>query len=221
MMYMKKYFPFVFLALGLLVICCYPLSAADPATWNIKWNSDASIDETVIISEPNVVIEDKDWQTSHSGQSLVLSRHVDNWQEYSKLGDRLPLELTQKDFWLLKFSSLTMKEATPGSLFEQFNQFRGARLSIEVPGIIRDSSADEKVDSTATWNLSTASPVTLNAVAFDGVILGISLFALGFLIIFIIFASRIRRVNQLIAQEYSLERAAEEFARGDMEEQEE
>lgn len=221
-MYMKKYFPAVLLVLGLLIASCSPVQATGETTWNIKWNTNNSLDETVTVQGHNVVIQDNEWKTSRSDQGLILTRHINDWQEYSKLGDGLPLQLTQKDFLLIKLSSLNMKEqVSPGSLYEQFTDFDGARLSIEVPGIIRESSAQEKVESTAIWTLSTAGAITLNAIVFDGVLLGIAFFALCSIIIFIIFLNRIRRVNQLIVQEYSLERAAEEFARGDMEEQEE
>lgn len=220
-MYMKKYFPVVLLVLGFLIVGYSPAQATGQAAWNIKWNSNGSLDETVTIRNHNIIIQDNEWQTSRSDQGLILTRHINNWQEYSKLGDGLPLELSQKDFWLIKSSTLTMKEqARPGSLYEQLTDFGGARLSIEVPGIIRESTAQEKIDSTAVWTLGTADAVTLNAVVFDGIVLGIAFFALCAIIILIIFLSRIRRVNRLIAQEYSLERAAEEFARGDMEEQE-
>ncbi len=220
-MYMKKYFPAVFLVLGLLMVICFPAAASDQAAWNIKWNSNGSLDETVTIRDQNIVIPDNQWKTSRFDQGLILTRHINNWQEYSRRGDGLPFELSQKDFWLIKSSTLTMKEQVrPGSLYEQLADEGGTRLSIEVPGIIRATSAQEKIDSTAVWNLSTGGVITLEAVIFDGIVLGIALFALGAITIFIIFLHRLRRVNQLIAQEYSLEKAAEEFARGDMEEQE-
>ena len=91
---MKKYFPFVFIVLGFLFVNCPFLLGAGATTWTIKWNSNGSLDEKVNISGHNVaVIDDKEWNSSRSGQDLVLSRHIKNWQEYSRFNDRLPLEI--------------------------------------------------------------------------------------------------------------------------------
>lgn len=223
-MYMKKYFPVVILVLGLLLISYSSLQAGDEASWTIKWNSNGSLDEKVIITNHNVVINDQEWETSRSGNQIILSRHIKDWQAYSQLSNNVPLNVVEKDYLLLKFSSLTAKqEATPGGLFEEFSQFTDSSLSIEVPGVIRNSSAQLNQNSIAVWNLADpqASPVELDAIVFDGIFLGISFFVLCFIIIFIIYLNRIKRVNRLIAEEYSLERAALEFAQGENDKEEE
>jgi hypothetical protein len=220
MMYMKKYFPVVLIIILGLFIAVLPGQASDEATWNLKWNNDGSLDETVTVFDHNIVIEADNWETSRSDQALTLSRHVDNWQDYLNLEDGLPLVLVEKNYGLVKTSTLTMKDASPGSLYEQFGAIDGARLSIEVPGIISETSAQEKIESTAVWELGSAGAITLKASIFDGVVLGIIFFALCAIIIFFVFLRRIKRVNQLIAEEYSLEKAAEEFARGDTDKEE-
>jgi hypothetical protein len=124
----------------------------------------------------------------------------------------------------MKFVSLTVKqEANPGSLFDQFMGLADARLSIEIPGAIRNSNAEVSQNSMAIWNLASlqSSPVKLDAVIFDGIFLGITFFAFCFIIIFIIYLNRISRVHRLIAEEYSLERAALEFTQGENENKEE
>jgi len=219
-MYMKKYFPVVFIIILGLFISALPVQATDEATWNLKWNNDGSLDETVTVFNHNIVIEADNWKTSRSDQGLILRRHVNNWQDYRKLDDGLPLELAERNYRLIKASTLTMKEESPGSLYEQFCAFNGARLSIEVPGIIRETSAQDKIESTAAWTVGSAGAITIKALIFDGVLLGIIFFAFCSIIIFLIFLHRIRRVNQLIAEEYSLEKAAEEFARGDINKEE-
>ena len=223
-MYMKKYFPVVILVVGLLLLSCSSLQAGDEASWTIKWNNNGSLDEKVVIPGNNVVVIGQEWETSHSGNQTILSRHVKDWRAYGQLGDSLPLTVVQKDYVLLKFASLTVKqEATPGSLFEQFIGLSNARLSIEVPGAIRNSNAQASQDSLATWNLASleSSPVKLDAVIFDGIFLGITFFAFCFIIIFIIYLNRIRRVHRLIAEEYSLERAVLEFTQGENDKEEE
>ncbi|MDD3270968.1 MAG: hypothetical protein PHR04_02555 [Syntrophomonadaceae bacterium] len=217
---MKKLFPVVILVLGLLLINCSSLPAGDEASWTIKWNSNGSLDEKIIIANHIVVTNDQEWETSRSGNQVILSRHVNDWRAYGQLGDSLPITVVQKDYLLMKFASLTVKqEATPGSLFEQFISLTDARLSIEVPGAIRNSNAEASQNSVAVWNLDDlqSSPVKLDAVIFDGIFLGISFFVFCFIIIFIIYLRRIRRVHRLIAEEYSLERAALEFSQGENE----
>lgn len=221
---MKKYFPVVILVVGLLLLSCSSLQAGDEASWTIKWNNNGSLDEKVVIPGNNVVVIGQEWETSHSGNQTILSRHVKDWRAYGQLGDSLPLTVVQKDYVLLKFASLTVKqEATPGSLFEQFIGLSNARLSIEVPGAIRNSNAQASQDSLATWNLASleSSPVKLDAVIFDGIFLGITFFAFCFIIIFIIYLNRIRRVHRLIAEEYSLDRADLEFTQGEIDKEEE
>ncbi len=223
-MYMKKYLPVVILVLGLLLISCSSLQANNEASWTIKWNSNGSLDEKVIIANHNVVINEQEWETSHTGNQTILSRHVRDWRAYGELSDSLPLTVVQKDFVLMKFASLTVKqEATPGSLFDQFMGLTDASLSIEIPGAIRNSNAEVSQNSMAIWNLASlqSSPVKLDAVIFDGLFLGITFFAFCFIIIFIIYLNRIRRVHRLIAEEYSLERAALEFTQGENENKEE
>jgi hypothetical protein len=221
---MKKYLPVVILVLGLLLINCFSLQANDEASWTIKWNSNGSLDEKVIIASPNVVINEQEWETSRSGNQVILSRHVNDWRAYSQLSDSLPITVVQKDFLLMKFASLTVKqEATPGSLFEQFISLTDARLSIEVPGAIRNSNAEVSQNSIAIWNSANLQslPVKLDAVIFDGIYLGITFFVFCFVVIFIIYLNRIRRVHRLIAEEYSLERAALELTQGENENKEE
>ncbi len=223
-MFMKKHFPIIFLVVGLLLISCSPLQASDKAAWTIKWNSNGSLDEGVIIPNQNVVVNDQEWETSRSGNQMILSRHIKDWQAYRQLGDSLPFEVAQRDFLVLKIASLTVKqEANPGSLFEQLTRHSDANLNIEVSGVIRNSNADVKQDNVAVWNLGTSrsSPLKLDTVIFDGIYLSITFFIFCFIIIFIIYLNRIRRVNRLIAEEYSLERAALEFAQGENDNQEE
>jgi hypothetical protein len=217
---MKKLFPVVILVLGLLLFTCSSLQAGDEASWTIKWNNNGSLDEKVVITNHNVVINNQEWESSHSGNQIILSRHINDWRAYGQLGDSLPITVVQKDYLLMKFASITVKqEATPGSLFEQFMGLTNARFSIEVPGAIRNSNAEVSQNSVAVWNLDNlqSSPVKLDAVIFDGIFLGISFFVFCFIIIFIIYLNRIRRVHRLIAEEYSLERAALEFSQGENE----
>ena len=223
-MYMKKHFPVVILVLGLLLITCSSLQASDEASWTIKWNNNGSLDEKVIITNLNVVINDQEWESSRSGNQVILSRHVKDWRAYGQLSDSLPITVVQKDYLLIKFASLTVKqEATPGSLFEQFIGLPDAHLSIEVPGAVRNSNAEVSQNSIAVWNIDNlqSSPVKLDAAIFDGIFLGISFFVFCFIIISIIYLNRIRRVHRLITEEYSLERATLEFFQGENENKEE
>lgn len=222
-MYMKKYFPVVILVLGLLLISGSSLLANDEASWTIKWNNNGSLDEKVIVPNHNVVINEQEWEISQSGNQTILSRHVRDWRAYGQLSDSLPLTVVQKDYLLMKFASLTVKqEPTSRSLFEQFIGLTDARLSIEVPGAIRNSNADVSQNSIAVWNLGNlqSSPAKMDAVIFDGIFLGITFFIFCFIIIFIIYLNRIRRVHRLIADEYSLERAALELTQDETGEEE-
>jgi len=70
---MKKFLPVVILVLGMLLISCSSLQASDEASWTIKWNSNGSLDEKVVIPGHNVVLNEQEWETSHSGSNYSIS----------------------------------------------------------------------------------------------------------------------------------------------------
>jgi len=217
---MKKCFPVLLLVIGFLFVTCNSVQAEPQATWHIEWNRDNSLNETVIIQGHNVVIEDSEWNISRSGQKLTLTRSSKDWHEYSKFNDRVPFRVKEKNFLLVKFSNLTVDKAINSSLYEQFKNLEGARLSIDVPGIIQETSAPLRDESSVNWTLDDNQVVSLAIIAFDGVITGIVFFILGFILVFLVYLRRVKKVDQLIAEKYSLQRAAEEFARGEINGQE-
>ncbi|MGI5912494.1 MAG: hypothetical protein ACOX6E_07950 [Syntrophomonadaceae bacterium] len=210
---MKKYFPVAITVLFLLLVSCSLLYAGNLAAWNIKWNYDSSLDETVAIQGYKVTIDAKGWDTLHSDQKTILTRHVTDWNEYSKLPDQLPLEVRQHNFWLIKLSNITMvNKLNTGSLLEQLKD-SGANfdIKIEVPGIVVNSNADKEGYFSAAWNYDSGKVMKLTTLEFNWLALLLVLFLLSALIVFLIFLRRIKSMEQFIAYEYSLEKAVEEL----------
>ena len=84
-------------------------------------------------------------------------------------------------------------------------------FSLSIPGNISQHSADQVSENQLWWKnlkknkgLPDDVPLLASSIV-DGMTLGITIIALGALIVLCYFINRIRRVNKLIADVYSLE----------------
>lgn len=213
---MKKYFP-VFMLVCLVCFNLVPVASAAQATWQLTCQDDSTILERVVV-EGKDITSSSQWQRSQEGAKLILERKVENWQAYSKLEDRFPLSAQVRDFIVYKVTTLNLDETAvnTGGVFSQVADLDQLRLEIAVPGIIRENSATMVDELTAFWDPFSLEYIDdtqrlLKAVIFDGLLLAVTIFGLGLLIIAGVFINRIRNVHKLIDDEYSLERAAEEL----------
>ncbi len=211
---MKKYFP-LFLIFVLLLFPSRCL--AGQLEWQLSWGEDDKIQERLSIFAHEIAVEDDEWDYSITEEKAMLSREVETWQDYNDLSDRLPVLISEKDYILFKIISLKADEKTvpPTSVYAQVAELYGAELKITVPGIISADSAKEVNELTATWKFAQIKDMMneellLKAVVIDGFSLGVFLFVFGFSIIVIVFLLRLRRVNALIEEEYSLDKVLEE-----------
>lgn len=200
----------VFMLLFFIIFVTIPQAAAS-TEWQIIWNDNNNLVETVLLNNDSAKIQSEGWQCFSTSQGTIYKRNVKDWAGYDKLADRLPVTVTVKDY--LIFKSIAFKaqhfEAPAGAVAELAGN-QPVDLSISVPGLIRAGSADEVKTVTAVWHLKNLNELNsrgrmLIVNTFDGFMLGLLIIVLGVFIIGLVFMSRIRKTHKLIEREYSLE----------------
>jgi|BioPla2DNA2_1021312.scaffolds.fasta_scaffold113534_1 hypothetical protein len=212
---MRKRVCCALLLLSFLLVSAAP-AWAQVVDWRLIWQDDGSILETVKLEKVNLPLEvlEEDWQSSTDSQNkLVLTRRTADWDDYQQRSDRLPLSVVSRNFLVLKVATINSANfpTAPEGLYAQISTLPDAQLSIKLPGIIRDHSADRIVESQeAVWQLNRLDHIVtedqlLKATVFDGLLLAIMLVGLAIIIIGLFFMRSINRVHKLIETEYSLE----------------
>jgi len=219
MIIVKKIFPFI-MAFCLMFFSFPAVVLAGQAEWSIVWNDrDGTLQEEVIIyGMQDLQVNSEEWNCSESQGKLVLSREVKDWQAYNTLSDRFPLKARVKN--LVIFKIITLKgqedEVKNKGLYGQIYSQNKIKLTVEMPGIMAKSSAEQVKDYAHTWNLSPndnqrQEDIMLRVIFPEGFYLGIAVFIIGFLVIIFRFRHSIKRIDKIIEEEYSLEKARAEI----------
>jgi len=206
---MRKHFlPIIMLTLIFIGTLTNGASASD-IQWQIRWMDNGTLQEQVRVLEPDIIPEDSSWQRSKEGDQFVLRREVKNWSSYQELQYRLPLQVKQKNYIVFKQVEVGIDNGQSKELFQQLKGSKSLDLTLYVPGIIIGNSADNADESNATWAFSDSAELLqetslLKVITVDGLILGIEILVAGLLIILIKFFRRLKKVDQIIEEEYSL-----------------
>lgn len=184
-------------------------ASASDIQWQIRWMDNGTLQEQVRVLEPDIIPEDSSWQRSKEGDQFVLRREVKNWSSYQELQHRLPLQVKQKNYIVFKQVEVGIDNGQSKELFQQLKGSKSLDLTLNVPGIIIGNSADNADESNATWAFSDSAELLqetslLKVITVDGLILGIEILVAGLLIILIKFFRRLKKVDQIIEEEYSL-----------------
>lgn len=209
MIIMRKHIPAVVLS---LFICLFfsQVALAGETDWQIKWLENGSLQEKVNVTGQALHIIDDGWQTSSTGNGLTLSRTIENWEAYNRLTDKLPLQATVRNYLCFKTVTLTaLPEVPANTLYSSLAPKQAMQLEMDVPGIILDSSASGKDKDAVHWALipgeNLGQTFNFRALMIDGFGLGIAILSLGVVVLGIIFFARMRKVNRIIAETYSLD----------------
>ncbi len=219
---MRKNFPFLLflLMLGLIIIPVFPAMAAG-AEWQLTWNDDGSIREKVIVDGSGLIAGEENWKSYIAGDKTVYERETRDWEAYQQLNDRLPFTVESKNFFLWQNIKIKTDEniVSSSGLFAQAAAIKDSKLIINVPGVIQKSSGIQAKEDQAVFKLAdfTSAPAYLQVVTIQGLWLGLVLFTLAFIVILFYYLGRIRRVNRLIEDEYSLEKALEQLEKEEKE----
>lgn len=208
---MKKYFPRLLLSILIILIMAPLVGAAQPVNWSINWRDNGVIQEEVVIAGEQITDPVAGWEKQTRNGETVFSREVEDWQKYNSLEDRLPLQAQYKEKFLFKTVTLQGAPYTPvsGGIYDQLKDNR-VKVNITAPDTIKEHSADQLINNEAVWQLSNLNQladeeIVLKVMVFDGLLIGVSIFAFAILVISIIFGKSLRKAALIIEEEYSLE----------------
>ncbi|MGE5389908.1 MAG: hypothetical protein ACM3PE_02480 [Deltaproteobacteria bacterium] len=216
-MLMRKNFPILLLLVAIILFTSAgPLTAAQAPAWQLTVRDDGTIAERVTLAAGSE-LKSTEWQITSADGQLTAERTTKNWPAYMKLKDRLPLQFEKKNYilWqdidIKKNSAITLQGLAATVLADN-----NSKISLRVPGVVNQSAGTQLAEDQAELTGSVIGQLgdgasLLQATTFNGLMLGIILFVLGFLVVVIVFMNRIRKVNRMIEEEYSLEKAHEQL----------
>jgi len=209
-MIMKKHFHTIPILLVIILQMIGPRAAvAGDIEWQIHWQDNSVLQEEIRISGPDFITTDRNWKVSQEGDLCVLRREVENWQNYGKMKDRLPLKVQSRNYFVYKKYEIMTAPETAAGLFQQLNDGDNLSLNISVPGIITGGSGERIDESSAKWIFSNRAELLrekklMTFITADGLLLGIGILLLGLLFVVINFIKRLKKVNKIIEEEYSV-----------------
>ncbi len=211
---MNRYFRTgVILTLSFLMMLTQ-VAAASEADWQLIWQESGTLQEEVKVTGRDIVPLDPDWQIRQDGDQYILSREVANWTIYQNSQDRLPLQMTESNYLLLKQTKIDIGTSGTG-LFSQLNDLNGFQLTMVVPGFIMGKDGERLNASSATWLFSNSLAMLnenrmLKFITIDGLLSGIAVFSLGLLVIVIKFRKHLKNAERIIEEEYSAKKSADD-----------
>lgn len=209
MIIMRKHIPIVILSFFLLLLSSQ-VALGSQAEWQINWQEDGTLLEKVTVMGMPMENTEPGWQKSSNGDQISFTRTIKNWDEYNRLQDKLPLQVEETNYVFCKTSRLTASNQSPaGTLYAGLSGIDRMNLKISVPGMIISSSA-EPSHKTVIWTIGNPGQrfnkdFSLKGISVDGFMLGITILILGIIGLFIFFIGRMRSVNRLIDETYSLD----------------
>lgn len=210
MIIMRKDVPIVILSLFLLLFCSSQAQASQ-AEWQINWQENGVLQETVTVTDLTIQPSDPGWQQSTSGNQTSFTRTVNSWAEYNQLQDKLPLTTADKNYIILNATQLSASDqVAAGTLYAGLSGVDSMKLTINVSGMILDSSVEPADKQRVEWAVNNpgqpfANSFSLQVLNLDGLMLGITILSLGVIGLFFFFIGRMRKVNRLIDETYSLD----------------
>lgn len=209
-MIMKKhFFAISILAALALPLIWPPVAAAADIEWQLRWLDNNIVQEEIQSSGRNFIITDPNWQVSQEEDKYILRREINNWQSYEEMTDRLPLQVQQRNYGLYKKTEIKLDSEAAAGLFQQLSNEDNLILTITVPGFITGGSGERIDEASVRWIFLNHTELIKNqemmtVITADGLLVSIGIFLLGIVFIAIKFIARLKKVEQIIAEEYSL-----------------
>lgn len=195
----------LFLALTLILgLTTGVLAGTD---WHITWNEDGTVGEQVLTDDQELAATLTSWGFSQGTEAGSYYRNTENWSTFNNLEGKFPIIVDTKN--LLIFYSTTFTPDRNNSLTDLMGQ--DFNLQITVPGFYFKNSGQRVSDLTTQWQVypgweeSLKKPYLTKCITFNGFMLGLFIVLVGLCSIGIVFIRSISRVNNLIAEEYSIE----------------
>lgn len=204
---MKKMWMSLFLTVTLIIV----LSVEAEATteWQIIWDEDSAIVETVITDNKelsNILTSSGFKQGEEEG---YFSRRSENWQTFNDLEKKFPITAITRNFIVFSHTTISIDKNLETNLLKDLDepikfQFTAFGLNIKNTGQ-KVSELTSEWELKPGWTENFAKPYLTKCILFDGFMLGVFIILVGLICIAIAFLKTINRVNNLIEEEYSLE----------------
>ncbi len=213
---MNKYILAIFMV-WLIVLGFTPAALAGQYEWQLVTDQQGNIHETLSIQDSEPSLNTDGWDSSSGDGILKLERVHRDWYQYSAKSNGLPIKTEVKNYLIFSTTTLSYdNQSNQHNLFNELVSNVDGDISIQAAGIIQESSASEAnnldQDPTAIWHLTAEqgkntvaqAPIFLQVITFNGLVISLTILLFGFIGITIWYLTYIRRVNKLIAEEYSL-----------------
>ncbi|MEA1961228.1 MAG: hypothetical protein U9N81_08160 [Bacillota bacterium] len=177
--------------------------------WQIDWQEDGSLSEQLSLPDQYPLQLSTGWKVEKQGNNYVYFRHFEKWEDYLVQTERMPLIIDQRNYILATTSTFFVDEQSAGTLFKQLNELEGFTFKLRVAGIIKDTTGQVD-ENTVVFRYNKSkdflSEDTLAKITtVDGFLVGICILVLGLVGIFIFFVGRLKKVDRMISEIYSLE----------------
>jgi len=209
---MRKHFPLCLACFLLIFICLTspPEALAADVEWHIQWKDDGTLEEQVTATDDGSIRNTKGWKVEKQGANYLYQRIVPNWESYEEQADRLPIRINEQNYVLLKRVQIDVDPQQAEAFLKKFKDLHHLDISLSTSGIIRETSGNRTNETTVNWSYSQPSDLLkgeslIKIIQLDGFLLGFSILALGVVGIAIFFVGRLRRVDRIIDEIYSLE----------------
>ncbi len=212
---MSKCWKIIILAIAMSFLVQSP-AIAETFEWTLQVEENGSIHE-VVNTDVDLSGEDhRTWQKNMGEEGITYDRVITNWEEYSQIGDGLPIAASQHNYLLWNTITLQYDKNAYQTLFDGIIHNAQGKIIISVPGIIKSTTAEElddlKREPVAAWNVISRSeesplgdnPVILEAIVFNGLLIGIIIIFIGGIGISIWYIRFVKRINKIIEEEYSI-----------------
>ncbi len=205
----KRFYAITILSfLFLQIMLPLPTAAAGTVEWQLRWQDNGVLQEEIHISGQNPALADNNWNVSQEGDRLTLRREVGNWASYEKMGDKLPLRVQTKNYFVFKKVEIRTVSETASGLFQTIDDAEQINLGITVPGFIVGGSGQKIDESSARWMVNHSElshdQILISVITANGLLLGIVILMVGLLFVAGIFIRYLRKANRIIEEEYAL-----------------
>lgn len=187
-----------------------PCQAAGSIKWQLNWMETGDLREEVRV--PVQITEaptDKTWSHAQEGNEWIFQRDIKGWSSYQSHKDGLPFLITENKNILYSLTEIKADLESDQDWFEKIAGTNELKLTIEVPGLILTSTADQRNDLISSWIFPRGTDlagegVLLKVVRIDGLMMGIGIVAIGLFLAVFIFYRRVKSAEAIIAENYAI-----------------
>ncbi len=198
------------LMLALVLVVVLTVEAkADTTQWQIEWDQDFSIIETVHTYDQGLVNDLLDAGFSGGGDRDSYHRQIQDWESYNNLAAKFPILSKTRNFIILSVTTINIDKNQQKNILQNYTG--AVDFEFSTLGIFLKNSGQKIGESTYRWKLGAdwqndfPKSYFTKCVTFNGFALGLSIFLIGVICISVFYSRKVRHINRLITEEYSIE----------------